>query len=120
MTMPAGWREVSRKLSRSNSAAVREKALLLILDNFEHLLDGVELVADILHVAPEVQIIATSRERLHLHEEQVYPIQGLEFPDWETPENAGQYTAVKLFLQAYFIFVLFQKRAEQVINVHRC
>ncbi len=79
---------------------LREKHLLLLLDNFEHLLDGVDLVNEILDVAPQVQILATSRERLHLHQEQVYPIQGLEFPDWETPEDAAEYTAVQLFLQS--------------------
>ena len=79
---------------------LRQKQMLIIMDNFEHLLDGVVLVTDILQAAPDVQILATSRERLHLHEEQVYPIQGLEFPDWETPEDAGEYTAVQLFLQS--------------------
>ena len=79
---------------------LREKQLLLLMDNFEHLLDGVDLLNEILDVAPNVQILATSRERLHLHQEQVYPIQGLEFPDWETPEDAVRYTAVQLFLQS--------------------
>lgn len=44
--------------------------------------------------------MVTSRERLHLREEQVYPIQGLEFPDWETPEDAAEYSAVRLFIQS--------------------
>ena len=79
---------------------LRKKHLLLLMDNFEHLLDGVDLLNEILDVAPGVQILATSRERLHLHQEQVYPIQGLEFPDWETPEDAVRYTAVQLFLQS--------------------
>ena len=79
---------------------LREKQLLLLMDNFEHLLDGVDLLNEILDVAPKVQILATSRERLHLHQEQVYSIQGLEFPDWETPKDAAEYTAVKLFLQS--------------------
>ena len=79
---------------------LREKQMLLLLDNFEHLLAGAELVADILQAAPKVQILVTSRERLHLHEEQVYPIQGLEFPELEAFESAVEYTAVKLFLQS--------------------
>jgi predicted ATPase len=91
---------------------LRPKRLLLLLDNFDHLLSppvspsvegirrGAELVADILQAAPEVQILVTSRERLHLRTEQVYPIEGLEFPDWETPEDAAGYTAVQLFLQS--------------------
>jgi serine/threonine protein kinase/Tfp pilus assembly protein PilF len=92
---------------------LRQKQMLLVMDNFEHLLGpptsppqeggtqgGVDLVANILQAAPQVKILATSRERLHLHEEQVYPIQGLEFPAWETPEDAAEYTAVKLFLHS--------------------
>src|SRR5206468_1124635 len=39
---------------------LREKALLLVLDNFEHVLDAAELVADILATAPGVQVLATS------------------------------------------------------------
>ncbi len=79
---------------------LRHKQLLLILDNFEHVLDGAVLVNEILQTAPQVQILATSRERLHLLEEQIYPIHGLEIPDWETEEDALQYPAVRLFLQA--------------------
>jgi predicted ATPase/DNA-binding SARP family transcriptional activator/tRNA A-37 threonylcarbamoyl transferase component Bud32 len=85
---------------------LRHKKMLLLFDNFEHLLDGGELLVDILQTAPEVKILVTSRERLHLRMEQVYPIEGLEFPDGETAspnvedEDAAQYTAVKLFLQS--------------------
>lgn len=79
---------------------LHQKQLLLILDNFEHLLESAVLVTEVLQTAPEVQILVTSRERLQLREEQIYPIQGLDFPDWETPEDALQYPAVRLFLQA--------------------
>lgn len=79
---------------------LRQKKMFFVFDNFEHLLDGVELVAEMLQAGPEVMVLATSRERLHLLLEQVYPIDGLEFPDWETPEDAAEYTAVRLFLQS--------------------
>ena len=85
---------------------LRPKKMLLLLDNFEHLLGGVDLLADILQGAPKVQILVTSRERLHTRLEQVYPIEGLEFPDWETasPDGEGDdaegYTAVQLFLHS--------------------
>jgi predicted ATPase len=79
---------------------LQQKKMLLLLDNFEHLLDGAYLVVDILQSALDVQILVTSRERLQLRNEQVYPIEGLEFPDWETPEDAERYTAVQLFLQS--------------------
>ncbi|MEM7132521.1 MAG: protein kinase [Chloroflexota bacterium] len=81
------------------------KQLLMILDNFEHLLDGVDMVGEILQAAPHVRILATSRERLRLHEEHLYPIHGLSIPKWEEREDAEQtedgveYTAVRLFVQ---------------------
>lgn len=80
--------------------SLRPKRSLFVFDNFEHLLDGATLVADILQHAKDVKILATSRERLHLMLEQVYPIEGLDFPDWETPQDAAEFTAVRLFLQS--------------------
>jgi predicted ATPase len=59
---------------------LREKALLLLLDNFEHVLDAADLVADILSAAPGVQVLITSRERLHLRAERVYAVGGLPVP----------------------------------------
>jgi DNA-binding SARP family transcriptional activator/predicted ATPase len=85
---------------------LREKRLLLLVDNLEHVPEGVDLLAEILQTAPAVHILATSRERLHLHQEQVYPIQGLPYPDWETGAEAPAeadltaYDAVKLFLHS--------------------
>jgi predicted ATPase/class 3 adenylate cyclase len=104
-----GGEEESRTPQQQLLDYLREKHLLLVMDNFEHLLGslpegrievGTELLAGILRTAPEVQILVTSRERLHLHEEQVYPIQGLQFPDWERPEDTAEYTAAQLFLQS--------------------
>jgi predicted ATPase len=79
---------------------LRERSMLLVLDNFEHLLDGVQLVADLIQVTPQVRVLTTSRERLNLRGETVYNLRGLEFPTWETPEDALQYDAVKLFMQS--------------------
>ena len=53
----------------------REKQLLLIFDNFEHVLSGGNLLADLLEVAPGVTVIATSRERINLRVETVYYLQ---------------------------------------------
>jgi predicted ATPase/DNA-binding SARP family transcriptional activator len=80
--------------------ALQARKLLLLLDNCEHMLDGIEIVTRMLQGAPKVQVLATSRERLNLSLEQVYLIDGLEFPDWETPEDASEYAAVRLFLQS--------------------
>jgi len=77
-----------------------EKQIMLILDNFEHLLSGVELVTEILNIAPQVKILSTSRARLDIESEHLFHLSGMDFPDWETPEDASEYSAVKLFLQS--------------------
>jgi predicted ATPase/DNA-binding SARP family transcriptional activator len=83
---------------------LREKHLLLVMDNFEHLLDGVDLVTEILSGAPKVRIFATSRERLHLQEEWLYETHELPYPDDAIADAASvnellDYGAVQLFLQ---------------------
>ncbi|UCC51552.1 MAG: tetratricopeptide repeat protein, partial [Anaerolineaceae bacterium] len=73
-----------------------------VFDNFEHLLDGAVLVTDMLQAAQGVKIVTTSRERLNLLSEQVYPIDGLAFPDLEAVGDAEEYSAVRLFLQSAY------------------
>ncbi|MGB7338911.1 MAG: tetratricopeptide repeat protein [Phototrophicaceae bacterium] len=53
----------------------REKELLLIFDNFEHVLSGARLLTDILDIAPRVKIITTSREKLNLRVETSYQLE---------------------------------------------
>src|SRR5690606_4049408 len=78
-----------------------QKQLLLILDNFEHLLSGANTVVEILKRAEGVKILATSRERLSLREEHILSIQGLDFPAARGAQKAvSDYTAVQLFVQA--------------------
>jgi predicted ATPase/DNA-binding SARP family transcriptional activator len=79
---------------------LRTKQLLLILDNFEHLSDGADLVMALLQEAPEVQIIATSRARLNVRGEQIYLVQGLEYAAEATPAEATTSPAMHLFVQA--------------------
>ena len=79
---------------------LRQKQMLIVLDNFEHLLDGVGLTAELLTTVPDVTLLATSRERLQLQGEQVFPIKGLDVPDRQVPEKAATYTAVQLFVQS--------------------
>jgi non-specific serine/threonine protein kinase len=76
------------------------KNLLLILDNFEHLIAGATLARRINEAAPGVKLIATSRQKLNLSGEHILTIGGMEFPEWETPEDAMRYSAVKLFMQS--------------------
>jgi predicted ATPase/DNA-binding SARP family transcriptional activator len=59
---------------------LRKKDMLLILDNFEHLLGGVGWVTKALKTAPNVTIVSTSRERLNLKYENIYPVYGMDYP----------------------------------------
>ena len=78
---------------------LREKQMLLVMDNFEHILDGANLVAEMLQTAAKLKILVTSRERLNLHGETVLEINGMRYPpdpqvsDWEA------FSAVRLFVQ---------------------
>jgi len=69
---------------------LRDRQILLTLDNFEHLLEGVPLLAEILQGAPELKLLATSRERLNLREEWLLPLRGMQFPDEEEVERARE------------------------------
>ena len=59
---------------------LRPKQMLLILDNLEHLLDAVDLLPELLHAAPELKLLVTSRVRLNLQEEWLEPLEGLSLP----------------------------------------
>ena len=82
---------------------LREKQMLLVLDNFEHLLQSADLAADILAIAPRVKLLATSRERLNILGEWVMQIAGLAYPADELPDIPGTgitaYSSVQLFVQ---------------------
>lgn len=77
------------------------KKMLLVMDNFEHLLEGATLVSLILESAAGVDILATSREALNLSSESVYTLSGLSFPGDETAVASEEthYSAVELLLE---------------------
>jgi serine/threonine protein kinase len=77
-----------------------ERQLLLVVDNYEHLSDGFALVGDLLKNAPNIHIIATSRQRLSQSGETLFHLSGMDFPTWETPDDALEYAAVKLFMNS--------------------
>ena len=82
-------------------AVLRQKKLLLVLDNFEHLLEGAKWVALLLKAAPLVQVVVTSRERLNLYGEQVLPLRGLAMPGGdERGDMAVATDAIELFIHA--------------------
>jgi len=81
---------------------LHHKQMLLVLDNFEHLLEGTDLIAQLMANAPLLKIIATSREALRIQEEWFHPITGLRFPHDEqfSPESLAVFDAVALFVQS--------------------
>jgi predicted ATPase/class 3 adenylate cyclase len=77
------------------------KELLLVLDNCEHLVEACAELADtLLHAAPGLKILATSREALGISGEATFPVRSLSLPRLEhpTPESIGPYEAVRLFI----------------------
>jgi predicted ATPase/DNA-binding SARP family transcriptional activator len=76
-----------------------DKEMLLVMDNFEHLVTGAGLVIEILQHAPRVKVLVTSRERLNLREEWVLDLQGLPFPENAHSARMEDFGAVQLFLQ---------------------
>ena len=73
--------------------------LLIVVDNFEHVLDGVPLIKEILTIAPRVKVLATSRERLGLRGESIFDVTGRQFADWQTVDQALSASCAQLFVQ---------------------
>jgi len=83
------------------SSYLKEKQVLLLMDNLEHLLTepGIEVLAELLARAPEMKLLVTSRESSGLQGEWVFEVQGLPIPDSRYTEDSAQNTSVELFLQ---------------------
>ena len=78
---------------------LREKALLVLLDNFEHLLEGAVLLEELLAQAPRLRLIVTSRVALELRAEWLVDVNGLAYPPAVTSEPLERFEAVTLFIQ---------------------
>ena len=74
------------------------RELLLLLDNFEHVVEAADLVSEMLEAAPGLKVLVTSREALNLGEEWVFPVRGLTFPEGSAA-GAEKYDAVQLFVE---------------------
>lgn len=100
--------------------ALRERHLLLILDNFEHVLAASPRVSELLAAAPHLKVLATSREPLHLYGEQEYAVPPLELPDMEhiDPQALTVCESTALFLQAArAVRADFQVSAENAVDI---
>lgn len=105
--------------------SLRDKSLLLLLDNFEQLLpvDGALFLAELLAAAPGVSALVTSREVLNLREEWLYPLRGLAYPTGpqQAEVDPDTFGAVALFAdRARRIRPDFSLEQEQSDVIHIC
>ena len=96
---------------------LKPKQMLLVADNLEHLTEGVSLLSELLDYAPDIVILATSRQTLNLHAEWLYDVTGMSVA--QTPSQTND--AVNLFLQsakkATGKFQLSEQNHDAVINI---
>ena len=80
---------------------LRDRHTLLLLDNFEQVLESASLLDEVLSSAPNIKVLATSRTPLRLYGEYEFPIPPLSLPDLRALPTAGhltEYGAVRLFV----------------------
>src|SRR3989442_3843693 len=90
-----------RPLLNRLQADVRDKRLLLLLDNFEQVLAATPWLFDLLTSCPHLKLLVTSRAVLHLQGEHEFPVPPLPLPDLTHlpgSDALSQYAAVALFL----------------------
>ncbi len=111
-----------RSLIETLKKMFRTSQMMLILDNFEHLLPAATQVSELLSAAPNLKVLATSREPLHLYGEQEYAVPPLELPDPEhfNPLALIDCASTALFMQqARAVRSDFELTAENAADVAR-
>jgi predicted ATPase/class 3 adenylate cyclase len=91
-----------RPLVETLKAELRDRQLLLVLDNFEQILDAGPLVTELLAAAPRLRVLVTSRAALHVRGEHEVPVPPLRIPDpasLPSLEMLSQFEGVALFLE---------------------
>ncbi|MEZ4681483.1 MAG: tetratricopeptide repeat protein [Caldilineaceae bacterium] len=97
-----GVREaVGRSLQESLQEYLRDKQLLLVLDNFEQILPAAPLVSALLNQCRHLKIVVTSRATLYLYGEQEFPVPPLALPHAKdvTTASLSDFAAIELFCQ---------------------
>jgi predicted ATPase/DNA-binding NarL/FixJ family response regulator len=82
-------------------SSLRAESMLLVLDNFEHVVAAAPLVVELLASCPRLTILVTSRAALHVSGEREYPVLPLSVPasDSRLPDHIGSAPAVRLFVE---------------------
>jgi predicted ATPase len=97
-----GVRGEGRELTEQLGGVLGGKQLLLVLDNFERVVEATQMISDLLARVPGLNVLATSRTPLHAYGEREYPLAPLPLPDLtRLPplEQMNQYEAVRLFIE---------------------
>jgi non-specific serine/threonine protein kinase len=92
----------SRQLQANLVQYLRDKRLLLLLDNFEQVIGAASVVTDLLAACARLTVLVTSREALHVRGERVWPVPPLLVPDLHDlpdPPRLAQVPAVALFVE---------------------
>ncbi|HUO58315.1 MAG TPA: tetratricopeptide repeat protein [bacterium] len=76
-----------------------DKEILLVMDNFEHLMDEADWLAELLADAEKIKILVTSRESLGVRGEKKYDVNGLDYPAADDETEIQNYGSARLFLQ---------------------
>jgi len=94
--------QADEELVKTLGRSIRGKEMLLLLDNYEHLLAAAPLASNLLAAAPGLSVMVTSREVLRLNGEHEYPVPPLEVPDTASTGTVSDLVAsesVALFIQ---------------------
>ncbi|MGW8226495.1 MAG: protein kinase domain-containing protein [Anaerolineales bacterium] len=78
---------------------LEKRHMLLLLDNYEHLVESTGVIVDLLKHAPEMKLIVTTRQRLNVQGEWIFNVPGLTFPENGSPGGEDGSSAVELFIE---------------------
>lgn len=103
---------------------LRDKHMLLLLDNFEQVADAASDLAMLLSECPQLKLLVTSREVLHVRGEHQFPVPPLDLPDLQrlpAPNELGSFSSVRLFVERAAAvshnFTLTQQNAVSVAEI---
>lgn len=109
-------------LTASLQAFLRERHLLLLLDNFEHVIAAAPIVSELLAASPKLTALVTSRERLRLRGEHEFPVPPLALPQPHAPAsdllaNAAVKVFIERALEVSRVFTITRDNAQVIAEI---